>query len=75
MHCGFALVKVLLKLSSKLATWRGRNATVVVRSNPSPKGRFELAGLKYVGPIRLKSLPQTALLNGECCQTHRLVAN
>ena len=68
-------MKVLLKLSSKLATWQGRNVTVVVRSNPAPKGRSELAGLKYVGPIRLKSLPRTALLNEECHQTHRLVAN
>jgi hypothetical protein len=68
-------VKVLVKLSSKLATWRDRNVMVVVRSNPAPKGRFELAGLKHVGPIRLKNLPRTALLNEECCQTHRLVAN
>jgi len=68
-------VKVLLKLSSKLATWRGRNVTVVVRSNPAPKGQSELAGLKYAGPIRLKSLPRTVLLSEECCQTHRLVAN
>lgn len=68
-------MKVLLKLSSKLATWRDRNVTVVVRNNPAPKGRFELAGLKHVGPIRLKNLPRTVLLSEECCQTHRLAAD